>query len=529
MEGSWDKWFPESDRSDEIKPAKAVLQDARRFLNEQLPKLGKGVRGELDAIIRHDQSLIESTLENKEDLIEHISSMPLDQLSDYVDSRVIQMRRAGEELNQRRASGFHRQAKRFQDFAVTFSRFLHAYSGIVSIMQNADLQYGNVAFATLSLLFATIKVKADAEESIQTCIRHISDRLPDFKIYQRIYPDRELGLMLSEAYRSIIIFAREVTVHFQLPKFTRYTRHITGAADFQLMEKDIREKSSSISERCSVLLAEKIDRLTKDNQMLHEREDERVIREMAKKLNLENYQTESMRKQLMEDQHILRHQFGGDRRRQKMDAQRFMSTTEGQYWKDPGRMLLLLFGRNETSSSNTNSWLSLVAAELAEEHFQVNNSIAYETCDRSSTLELTLSRLIFQLLERNPAVIRRADDFREVDTQISRNGDRSERVEALRMALLRIINLYDGRVHIILNRPDLCEAQSESDESCTEYINTMLSLVKETKTELKIMIVVRSEFWKLEKNRGGIDGADLEIFHEVRLDQGLLRRDSDIG
>ncbi|KAI0550591.1 hypothetical protein F4679DRAFT_583265 [Xylaria curta] len=527
MEGSWDKWFPESDRSDEIKPARAVLQDAQNFLNEQLPKLGKGVRGELNAIIRHDQSLVESTLENKEDLIEHISSMQLEQLSDYVDFRVDRMRRAGEELNQRRASGFHRQAKRLQDFAVTFSRFLRAYSGIVSIMQNADFQYGNVAFATLSLLFATIKVKADAEESIHTCILHISDRMPDFKVYQRIYPDRSLGLMLSEAYRSIILFAREVTVHFQLPRLMRYTRHITGVADFQLMEKEIREKSSSISERCSVLLAEKIDRLTQDNKMLHEREDERVIREMARNLNLESYQTESMRKQLTEDQHILRHQFIGDRRRQNMNAQRFMSTADGQYWKSPGSRLLLLSGRNEISSSSTNSWLSLVAVELAEKHFQVNDSIAYESCDRSSTLELTLSRLIFQLLERDPAVIRRAEDFREIDTQISQNGDQSERVEALRMALLRIINLYDGAVYIILNRPELCEAQE--DESCKDYINTMLSLVKEAKTELKIMVVVRSELWNLEKNRKAIDDADLEIFHEVRLDQGLLRRDSDIG
>ncbi|KAI8953161.1 hypothetical protein F4801DRAFT_538701, partial [Xylaria longipes] len=85
------------------------------------------------------------------------------------------------------------------------------------------------------------------------------------------------------------------------------------------------------------------------------------------------------------------------------------------------------------------------------------------------------------------------------------------------MALLRIINLCDGRVYIILDGPELCEAQPE--ESCTEYITTMLSLVKETTTELKILVVVKSELWDFEKNRKGIDGVDLEIFHEVRLDQ----------
>ncbi|KAI1753929.1 hypothetical protein F4782DRAFT_528859 [Xylaria castorea] len=519
MEASWNKWFPESDRSDEIKPAKGVLQDAQDFLNERLPKLGENVRSELNAIICHNQRLVVSTLEKEEDLVKYINSIPLEQLSSYVDFRVSQMRGAGEELNQKRSSGFHRRTKRLQDFAVTFSRFLQAYSGIVGIVQNADSQYGNVASATLSLLFATLKVKAEAEESIHTCILHISDRMPDFRVYQRIYPDRDLGLMLSEAYRGIILFAREVTVYFQAHGFVRYMRHFTGVAEFQLMEMEIRENSNRISTRCGVLLAQKIDRLTKDNQMLHDREDERVIREMAKALNLQDYRAEGMRKQLMEDQHILRHQFGSDRRRQKMDARRFLSTTDGQYWENPGRILLLLFGRNEISSSTTHSWLSLVAAELAEGHLQVNNSAAYERCNKSSTLELTLSRLIFQLLERNPALVRRAEDFREIDSQISRNGDHFKRVEALRMALLRIINLCDSRVYIILNRPELCESQPE--ESCTEFITTMLSLVKEAKTELKIMIVVKSELWDVEKNRKGINGVDLEIFHEVRLDQGL--------
>ncbi|RYP47915.1 hypothetical protein DL768_006111 [Monosporascus sp. mg162] len=414
------------------------------------------------------------------------------------------------------------RATQLQDFAVTFSRFLQAYSGIVSIVQTADSQYGNVAFAALSLLFATVKVKAEAEESIHACMLHISDRMPDFKVYERIYPDRDLGLMLAEAYRGIILFAREVTVYFQGHGFVRYMRHFYGVAEFQLMEQGMRENSSRISRRCEVLLAEKIDHLTKENLELHHREDARLVMEMRKTLNLHDYRTEDMRKQLKEDQHILRHQFGSDRRRQKMDARRFLETTDGQYWESPGPMLLLLFGRNEVSSNAPDSWLSLVADELAEGLLQSNNSVAYERCSQSSTLELTLSRLIFQFLERNPALIRPAQDFREIESLISRNGDNSEKVEALRKALLRIVNLHDGRVYIILNRPELCEAQLE--ESCAEYITTMLSLVKEATTELKIMMVLRSELWDFKKNEKGIDtrGLDSKLFRRVCLDQDLV-------
>ncbi|KAI0418846.1 hypothetical protein F5X98DRAFT_362816 [Xylaria grammica] len=506
-------------KSKEIKPAEGVLQNAQHFLNDWLPKLGGKARSEFNAIICYNKSSDESRKKREENLVEYINSLSLEQLLGYVDFTTSKMRDAGDELNRRRSGGFHKRANQLQDFAITFNRFLHAYSGIVSIMQNADLLYGNVAFAALSLLFATMKAKAEAEASIQACILHISDRIPDYKVYERIYPDRDLGLMLSEAYRGVILFAREVTIYFQAPGAVRFMRQFTGVAEFQLREKEMIENSTRISTRCSVLLAEKIDYLTAENKMLQDRQDETVIRGIAKALNIQNYRTKQMRRELGEDQHILNHEFGSDRRRQKMNARRFLVTTHGQYWERPGTVLLLLCGRNEISSSTTHSWLSPIATELAERHFQANDSAAYDRGNQSSTLELTLSRLILQLLERNPTIIRRADDYREIESQISQDGDHSERIEGLRMALLRIINRCNGRVYIILNRPELCEAQPE--ESCTEYITTMISLVKEATAELKVMIVIKSELWDFETNRRGIDGVDLEVFRKVRLDQGL--------
>lgn len=57
----------------------------------------------------------------------------------------------------------------------------------------------------------TVKMKGEAENTIQDCMRQISDRLPDFAVYQCIYPDPVLGSKLAEAYRDVIIFARQVT------------------------------------------------------------------------------------------------------------------------------------------------------------------------------------------------------------------------------------------------------------------------------------------------------------------------------
>ncbi|KAI0152843.1 hypothetical protein GGR57DRAFT_503354 [Xylariaceae sp. FL1272] len=444
---SWPTWFPAN------KPARAVLQDAQMFLGKQVPRLGKHVRSELDAILRHDSRTIQSTSNPDEDLMNNLNSLHLEQLNAYVEFESKKMRDAGAILTQKRSRGLHKRATQVQDFAMTFSQFLQAYSGIVSIVQLADAQYGNVASAALSLLFATLRAKAQAEESIHRCMLHISDRMPDYKSYEIIYPDAKLGAMLAEAYRDII-FARDVTVYFQ---------------DHGFLE-------------------------------------------------------EERRKYLIEDQAILKHQFGHDRRRQKMDARGFLDTADGQHWKGPGPMLMLLYGRNEKSSSNaSNSWLSLVAAELAQEYIESDMSVAYERCTKSSTLKVTLSQLIFQFLQKAPSLIREPIDYQWIDEQISRKGDQDETTEALRKALSRIINLHAGRVYIILNRPDLCE--HEPDESCLEYIKAMLSVVKEATVELKILMVLKSEWWDFNRNRKGIDtrGLDPKLFRLVELDQKLQR------
>jgi hypothetical protein len=258
---------------------------------------------------------------------------------------------------------------------------------------------------------------------------------------------------------------------------------------------------------------------------LNARLDAKLSTEITKKLNLDGYQTKHMREQLTKDQHNLRHQFKNDRRREMMDAQRFLDTTDGRDWESPDPMLFLLFGRNEIGSSSFDSWLSLVAADVAQVYLQSKKPVAYERCSKSSKLELTLSRLIFQFLEKTPALIREAQDFIEIDSQISRNGTRSERIDALRLALLRIVNLHNGRVCIILDRPELCETQpDETEEGCGEYITTMLSLVNEATTELKIMLVLRSEIWDYQTEKHLVDtrGIDTKLFRRVHLDQHLV-------
>jgi hypothetical protein len=60
----------------------------------------------------------------------------------------------------------------------------------------------------------TVKLKIKNEEAIVSAMEQISDRLPDLEVYRKIYPEPTLGLMLIEAYKDVIVLAREATTYF---------------------------------------------------------------------------------------------------------------------------------------------------------------------------------------------------------------------------------------------------------------------------------------------------------------------------
>jgi hypothetical protein len=67
----------------------------------------------------------------------------------------------------------------------------------------------------------TVKMKTQAEDAMTSAMEQISDRLPDFKMYRKIYPDPDLCLMLVKAYKDVIRFARAATSYFQGSTFSR--------------------------------------------------------------------------------------------------------------------------------------------------------------------------------------------------------------------------------------------------------------------------------------------------------------------
>ena len=50
----------------------------------------------------------------------------------------------------------------------------------------------------------------------------IGDRLPEVAIFGRVYADTQLGAMLADAYKEVIVFAVQATRYFQQRGYCRY-------------------------------------------------------------------------------------------------------------------------------------------------------------------------------------------------------------------------------------------------------------------------------------------------------------------
>ncbi|KAH7117901.1 hypothetical protein B0J11DRAFT_592407 [Dendryphion nanum] len=510
-----DEWFPTT-----VAWASAahVLKGHRAYLKSRIPMIKKHAATELRKMIcgAKDHQYKEAGVEFN--LMDSIEKLSLDDLCSYIKKEKAGLESAKVDLDLRRSRGFHKVSARSQDFVVKFDRFTEAYSGIVNVISLVDKQYGGVASATLALLFATVTMKSKNEGAIISSMDQISDRLPDLRVYQKIYPDENLGFMLSNAYKDVICLVREATRYFQDTSLGRQFRVIGKPTEFETMEEKMRSNFSSIRMKCETLLAQRVDLLAKDLEGMRQRTDIESVHTIRSLLKVGCYQQKRINNKLKEYRMILATVFDKDRRREKLGLSDFYNTPTGKCWEGNGSIVLVLFGCNASGNLSPDSWLSPVAADIVLNLLESGRCVAYifDDDDKPSTFENILARVIVQILEKNPSTVRAANDWGEIRNSIESEVEYKR--EGLRDALMKIINLQKESVYIILHRPEM------SQDSPRDLIETMIFLAKSSQVELKVLIVQRSEFWDLDKNRSGLGKeTKAELFQTLRLDQRRLR------
>jgi hypothetical protein len=234
-------------------------------------------------------------------------------------------------------------------------------------------------------------------------------------------------------------------------------------------------------------------------------------------LNLGDYRYDDAKEELRKYREELEATFDKDRRRQKFDMRDFSAHDAYRYWSSRESVVLVLSGSNDSGVRGRELWLSPLAVALTQDLLQDKRVVAFDICNDRSNCASTLARLIHQLLEINPKVVRAVDDRRDLQRYIEKQGDNGH-LEGLKSALQRIVDLQKEPVYIILDRLDRLYWSEDDDPS--GYINAMLTIVRETKGVLKVLIVVHSDIWDIEQNGHEIEHRKVEPeLQTVRLDQ----------
>ena len=91
-----------------------------------------------------------------------------------------------------------------------------------------------------------MRIKAETEDMICRSLDRISDRLPEYKTYDKIYPDPSLGEMLAKAYSDILVFAGKAIVYLESTRFCKSSRSSNQEA-YKSIYPELLESLNSLS------------------------------------------------------------------------------------------------------------------------------------------------------------------------------------------------------------------------------------------------------------------------------------------
>jgi hypothetical protein len=205
---------------------------------------------------------------------------------------------------------------------------------------------------------------------------------------------------------------------------------------------------------------------------------------------------------------------------QKFDFAELCSNLEYSSWKAATHSSLLLLRGTTRNTRSGLSWLSLASLDLLDLLQKENcHSIAYSFVKTSAWMtkevlvpsHIVISRLIWQLLEQKPQILRNPASFEILQTRI-RSEDWQQPNPREPCRVLAEILAEFPRTYLVLDCIDYCTC------SPATFVERLLEVVRDSKTIVKIFLVM-----------GGFKNFDIEditltkpsnIFHVITMDQG---------
>ncbi|KAK4447330.1 hypothetical protein QBC34DRAFT_409876 [Podospora aff. communis PSN243] len=522
----WKVWFA----TEEADTAIDRLQTAPNVKTSDVAVLGQDTVRELISIKKPGTRQLTS---GPFDFPEYLDSLTLEDLQSHVSAQAKLLANAQIEWHQKRNKGYRKFRTGAQDFTVTFDRFLKPFSGVVEIAKMADEAYGGAATKIISLFYATVKIKADNDEAILTSMQTIADRLPDAKIYEQVYADGILAMMIVEAYRNVLVFAKGATEYFQGRALRRTLKSIGNPVRFPDMSEELVRNFTSIRIRAEALLSQRVAYLAVQNaellsqvKILTDGQNADRARRMQKLLDRRHSYTKKARDDRLDESRRLLSLIAKDSPRElrQMTFLDLQGHPQYQTWAASESSLLFLHGCNYEGETALQSWLSLAAVDLIVDlqRGPVTTLVAYEMCSPQQTIQGILKSLISQLFDLQPAVLGEAEDEREIELRLSRNqesrptaeDDEQAGLQDYAWVLHRIIDRCNSLVYLVISRPETCRGKG-----LWNLIQHVLDLVIATTNNVKVLMVVRRELWSIEERLSDIDKSILDSNKLVVLRQ----------
>ncbi|KAK3321391.1 hypothetical protein B0T19DRAFT_478497 [Cercophora scortea] len=561
---SWKDWF----QTPKAEDAKTILEKGRKQCADQSAVTGP-VATELRRVTANHGSKASESPATETDPPTDLEPLTLEQLRGYVSLDVSTLSNEAISWQEKRRTGWRKVTTGISQFVQDFDTFLSRFSGIVEIVNMADSQYGGAATLVLSVFFMTVKLKAANDNSIQSCMRTIANRLPDLDIYYRIFADEVLATMLSNAYLDIVIFAQTATAYFQGHGLARFIKGIAHPKSFQDREDGLGKTFGEVRIRCNALVAQRIDQLAHDNEDLQKKVDN-LGKQLEEAQSRHDDETRRVifNRQYSEPKHTRQEKQAKLRR--LLDGALFSTYDDAKsvltldmlkqcpeyktWWEKSGSSMLVLHGNNNFDySAVPQSWLSLAPLDLALELQALASSpapsnmkaaVAYFNCDSDQdpiTLnqdsdptspakpEQVLYNVTEQLLEQQARVMRKMSDVDDIAHRLKRiksdqeHREGAEHVTSTAMIddscqnIRQILQRCQAPLYIVIDRPELCKGCST-----WTFVKSLLGLVEEAAAAatLKVLLVVKTHCWDIESWREVVDEETLRSNKLV-----ILRRD----
>ncbi|KAK0648188.1 hypothetical protein B0T16DRAFT_388472 [Cercophora newfieldiana] len=524
----WRSWFA----TEEAKPTKTRLQTIEQIKPPDIAGLGQNTIRELASIKTSGKHQL-----TEANLSDYLGSLTLEDLQGHVAAEAKLLGDAHAEWDQKRNVGWRGVRTSAQEFTVTFDRFLSSFSGIVEVARMADDCYGGAATRIMSLFYAVVKIKADNDEAILLAMRTIADRLPDARIYEQVYADNTLAMMLAEAYRGVLIFAKKATAYFQGRGISRTLKSIKNPVKFPDMSESLVQNFTAIRIRAEALLSQRVAYLAVQNiellsqvKLLTDGQNNDRVRRLQKLLERHPSHSKEARDGHLDEYRRFLPPVAEkpSRRLRQLSLQDLQGLPQYQTWTAMRSSMLFLHGCNHEFEHMPQSWLSFAVVDLITQLQQDTGAetlVAYEMCSPEKTTRDLAKSLISQLLDLRPAVLSEAEDQREIELRISRNQDSQlagkpehEPLGDYAWVLRRIIDRCDLPVYLVLNRPEVCQG-----DELWDFIKHLLELIRDAKNPVKVLIVVKSEEWSIKERLQDLDKRVLDANELVVLRQDQTR------